>query len=77
MVLRESLVLCVLGIAIGLPAGLGAAILMKSMLFGLGPTDPIAITASLAGMAAVAAGASFLPARKASTVDPMVALRCE
>lgn len=77
MVLRESLVLCVLGVAIGLPAGLGAAILMKSMLFGLGPTDPIAIAASLAGMAAVTAGASFLPARKASTVDPMVALRCE
>jgi predicted permease len=77
MVLRESLVLSVFGIVIGLPGGLGAALLMRSMLFGLGPADPLAIAASLAGIAVVALAASLLPARKASAVDPMVALRCE
>jgi len=77
MVLRESLVLCALAIAIGLPAGFALARLMRSMLYGLEPGDPIALAASLAGIAAVALAASFLPARKASAVDPMVALRCE
>ena len=77
MVLRESLVLCALAIAIGLPAGFALARLMRSMLYGLEPGDPIALAASLAGIAVVALAASFLPARKASAVDPMVALRCE
>jgi FtsX-like permease family len=77
MVLRESLVLCVLAMVIGLPAGFALARFMRSMLYGLEPGDPIALAASLAGIAAVALAASFLPARKASAVDPMVALRCE
>jgi len=77
MVLRESLVLCLLGVAVGLPAGFMAARLMRSMLYGLGPGDPLAIAASLAGIGAVALAASFIPARKASAVEPVVALRCE
>ncbi len=77
MALRESLVLCLLGAVIGLPAAFAAALLMRSMLYGLGPGDPLAIAASLVGIAAVALMASFLPARRASSVDPMVALRCE
>ncbi len=77
MVLRESLVLCLLGVVIGVPAAFAAALLMRSMLYGLGPGDPFAIAASLAGIAVVALMASFVPARRASAVDPMVALRCE
>jgi len=50
---------------------------MRSMLYGLEPGDRIALAASLAGIAAVALAASFLPARKTSAVDPMMALLCE
>src|SRR5262249_14612148 len=77
MVLRESFILCVVAMVIGLPAGFALARFMRSMLYGLEPSDPIALVASLAGIAVVALVATFLPARRASAVDPMVALRCE
>ena len=77
LVFRESLMLCLAGAIVGLPVALGVALLMRSMLYGLGATDPLAIALSLAGIAAVALAAGFWPARRASAVDPMVALRCE
>jgi predicted permease len=77
MVLRESLVLCLFGALIGLPVALAAARLMRSMLFGLRPSDPLALVASLAGIAIVAMAGSFIPARRAANVDPIVALRTE
>jgi ABC-type antimicrobial peptide transport system permease subunit len=77
MVLRESLVLCLFGALIGLPVALAAARLMRSMLFGLQPSDPLALVASLAGIATVAMAGSFIPARRAANVDPIVALRTE
>ena len=76
-VLRESLVLVVIGIVIGVPAALGGTHLVRSMLFGLGLADPIVIVAATALLAIVAALAGFLPAHRASRVDPMVALRYE
>ncbi|HKW62769.1 MAG TPA: ABC transporter permease [Candidatus Acidoferrum sp.] len=76
-VLRESLVLVIAGIAIGVPAALAGGRLVRTMLFGLGFADPVVIVSAAALLAIVAALAAFLPARRASRVDPMVALRYE
>jgi predicted permease len=76
-VLRETLMLVCIGIAIGVPAALAGTRLVRSMLFGLGFADPIVIVGAAALLALVAAVAGFLPARRASRVDPMVALRYE
>jgi ABC-type lipoprotein release transport system permease subunit len=77
MIIRESLVLCALGVLLGLPAAIAGARLLKAMLFGLQPGDPITLTAALAGIAIIAVAASFVPARRASLLNPIVALRCE
>ena len=77
MIIRESLVLCALGVLLGLPAAIAGARLLKAMLFGLQPGDPGTLTAALAGIAIIAVAASFVPARRASLLNPIVALRCE
>jgi predicted permease len=77
MVLQESLLLAGLGIAVGLAAALAATRVLASMLFGLAPTDPLTIAGASLIMTAVAALAGYLPARRATKVDPMVALRYE
>jgi predicted permease len=77
MVMREALLLAVLGVLIGLPAAWAATRFISSMLYGLKATDPLTILAATLLMAAVAAVAGYLPARRASHVDPMVALRYE
>jgi predicted permease len=76
-VLRETLTLVAIGIAIGVPAALGVARLVRSMLFGLTFVDPIVIVSAAALLALVAALSGYLPARRASRVDPIVALRYE
>ncbi len=77
MVLRESLVLVLIGVAIGLPAVIGASRLIKSLLFGLTPADPWALTLASLLMIGVAALAGYIPARRAARTDPMTALRYE
>ena len=77
MVLRESLLICVAGIAIGLPAAFAGARLLRSMLFNLSPFDVLSFMLALAAVAAVALAATAVPARRASAVDPMIALRYE
>ena len=77
MVMRESLTLAALGVAIGIPVSLAAARLIASVLYGLKTTDPATIALAALVMIAVAALAAYLPARRASKVDPMVALRYE
>jgi ABC-type antimicrobial peptide transport system permease subunit len=77
LVMREVLILVAVGIAIGIPAALLSSRLVASMLFGLAATDTASILAAVAVMLAIAALAGYLPARRASRVDPMVALRYE
>jgi ABC-type antimicrobial peptide transport system permease subunit len=77
MILRETLLLIVCGQLIGLPLAVLASHLIASQLFGLRPADPITFLAACAGMAAVALAASYWPARRAASVDPMRALRTE
>jgi predicted permease len=77
MVLRESLVLCLIGAIVGLPLAFAAARWLKSMLFGISPADPLSFVLALVGIALVATIAGFLPAQRASSVNPMVALRYE
>jgi ABC-type antimicrobial peptide transport system permease subunit len=71
------MLLVLAGIAIGVPATLAATRLITSLLFGVKPADPMAIGLATTLMIAVAAVGGFLPARRASNVDPMVALRYE
>ena len=77
MVMRESLVLYVVGAVVGVPAAIGVGRLLKASLFGLEPEDPFTFAAAILGIALVTLAASFLPARRASSVDPMLALRAE
>jgi predicted permease len=77
IVVREALILALLGIIIGVPTALAASRLVAAMLYGLKPTDPVTILAAVGLMSAVAVLAGYLPARRASRVDPLVALRYE
>ena len=77
LVMRESMLLVAIGLAAGLAIALGAGRLVKTLLFGLPPTDAVSIAAAVGVMVAVSALAGYLPARRASKVDPMVALRYE
>jgi predicted permease len=77
MVLRETLLLVACGLALGVPAALFASRLVASQLFGLKPGDPVTFLIACAGMVAVTMAASYLPARRAASVDPMRALRSE
>jgi ABC-type antimicrobial peptide transport system permease subunit len=75
MVIRHVMVLLGMGIAMGIPVAWGASRLVSSMLFGVKATDPWTIGAATATLTAAGLVAGFLPAWKASRVDPMVALR--
>ena len=77
MVLKESFMLVVAGLAIGVPATLAATQIVSARLFGVSAADPLTIASAAGLMFAVAALAGFLPARRAARVDPMVALRDE
>ncbi len=77
MILRETGILVILGLAVGIPASLLCARLVKSILFGLQPADPLSLAGALAALVLVAAVAGYIPARRASKVDPLVALRYE
>ena len=77
MVMRETIVLVLVGIAIGVPIALGATRLVSSQLFGLSAADPLTLLAAASVLGGVGVLAGFLPARKASKVNPLVALRYE
>jgi len=77
LVMRESMTLVIVGILIGLAVALGASRLIATLLFGLAPTDAFSLATAVLLMIAVSAFAGYLPARRASRVDPMVALHQE
>lgn len=77
MVLRESVVIVVAGLAVGVPSALALSRLAESLLYGVKPHDVWSFAAAALLMAAAGAGAAWIPARRASRVDPMQALRCE
>jgi ABC-type antimicrobial peptide transport system permease subunit len=76
-VLSETLVLVLIGIAIGVPLAIAGAYLMRSMLFGLGFAAPVAIFFAATLLAVIAVIAGLVPARRASQIDPIIALRYE
>jgi ABC-type antimicrobial peptide transport system permease subunit len=77
MVIVQGMTLALVGLAIGLGAAFGIARLITSLLFGVSARDPLVFTAVPALLAAVALLAVWLPARRASSVDPLIALRYE
>jgi hypothetical protein len=77
MVLKQGLVLAGAGVAIGLAAAVGLTRLMEALLFGVDPIDPITYGLVAVCLTAVALLASYLPARRAARVDPIVAIRLE
>jgi len=77
MVLRESLGLLGIGIGLGLPLTVAATILIRKQLFGLSAVDPATFLVAITVVTGMTLLAGWLPARRATRVDPMVALRCD
>jgi ABC-type antimicrobial peptide transport system permease subunit len=75
MILRESLVVAGFGLAAGLPVALALSRLAASSLFGVGTYDGVTMVATVAILSAIAAISGFLPANRASRIDPIRALR--
>ena len=75
MVLRESLVLVAIGVIVGIVAAARCRPFVATLLFGLQPTDVTTIALAVTLMIAVSTFAGYLPARRASRLDPMQALR--
>jgi ABC-type antimicrobial peptide transport system permease subunit len=77
LMLKQGLALALIGLAIGLLAAVGLTRLMKGLLFGVSVTDPLTFTLIAGLLTLVALLACYIPARRATKVDPMIALRCE
>jgi putative ABC transport system permease protein len=77
LMVRSVLTLEVIGLAIGVPIALAGSRYLESLMFGIRPNDPAAITAAVLVLFSAGLFASFVPARGASTIDPLVAVRNE
>jgi ABC-type antimicrobial peptide transport system permease subunit len=77
LIVHEGARLLLLGAALGLAASLALTQLLKSLLFGIGPRDPVTLVAVALLLGLVALAATLIPARAAMRVDPVEALRCE
>ncbi len=76
-VMRESAGTVLAGLAVGLAGAFMVVRLIRAQLYGVEPTDPVAVVGAVAALLVLALGASFFPARRASRIDPMTALRQE
>jgi ABC-type antimicrobial peptide transport system permease subunit len=77
LALRQGFTLAALGIALGLVGAIAATRTLRSLLFGVSPTDPVTFLSIPLLLALVALFACWFPARRATKVDPLVALRCD
>jgi putative ABC transport system permease protein len=77
MIVREGLALACAGLAVGLAGGMALSGAASKLLFGVAPGDPWTYAAVAAILAAASGVASYLPARRAARLDPMITLRCE
>jgi ABC-type antimicrobial peptide transport system permease subunit len=77
LVLREVTLMVATGALIGLPVAFGLTRRVKAYLYGLTPQDPLSIAGSVVVLLAITALAGFIPARRATRIDPMIALRYE
>jgi putative ABC transport system permease protein len=77
MLARQTLVILTVGVGLGIAGQLVSARLIQSQLFGVEPSDPTATGSAVLGLMLIAAVALCVPARRATSVDPMVALRCD
>ena len=75
--MRDGLLLALIGIALGLGGAVALSRVIQGLLFNVEPTDPLTLGAVSAVMLGVAGLACYLPARKATSVDPMIVLRAE
>jgi predicted permease len=77
MIMGEGFALAAIGVGLGLPIALACGRLARSLLYGIGPTDPATLAGSAAAFVLVAGVAAAIPAYRAATIDPVVALRSE
>ncbi len=77
LILRECILLLVCGLAIGIPITLSSTRILKSLLYELSPLDPLAISTAIVAVAVMTLAAAWLPARRATRINPIQALRAE
>jgi len=77
LVMREVLLLLAIGLAVGIPAAIGAGRYISAQLYGIQPNDPLIAISTTVLLAVVSAAAGLIPARRASRIDPILALRHE
>jgi len=77
MILRECVLLLIFGLAVGIPLALSTTRFLKSLLYELSPLDPMAISTAVATVTVMTIAAAWLPAWRATKIDPMRALRAE
>jgi len=77
LILHEAVLLVLIGVAVGVPVVLYVSRFAKTLLFDLSPTDPVSLVIAGLVLMSVALVAGYLPARRATKVDPLVALRDE